>query len=40
VFRETLHIKHGRLQLLPKRVSRLLEFVPTVRAFSLEPGQK
>ncbi len=40
VFRETLHIKHGRLQLLPKRVSRLLEFVPTVRAFSLESRQK
>lgn len=37
--RETLHIKHGRLQVLPKRVSRLLELAPTLRAFSLGSGQ-
>ncbi|HZT96330.1 MAG TPA: GNAT family N-acetyltransferase [Chloroflexota bacterium] len=35
--RVSLHIKHGRLQLLPKKASRLLEFAPTVRAFSFEP---
>jgi hypothetical protein len=40
VARETLHIKHGRLQLVPKKVSRLLELAPTLRAFALEPGRK
>lgn len=35
--RESLHIKHGRLQFIPRKSARLLEFVPTVHAFSIEP---
>ena len=35
--RNTLHIKHGRLQVVPKRVGKLFELAPTVRALALEP---
>ncbi|GEM_PF-4303886 len=40
VARETLHLKHGRLQVIPKKVSRLLELAPRVGALTAEPSLK
>jgi hypothetical protein len=37
VARDTLFIKHGRLQVVTKRIGKLFELAPTVQAFSLKP---
>lgn len=40
VSKDTLHIKHGRLQLVPRRLSRFFDLAPRVRTLSLEPGRE